>query len=229
MSNTISSSLKGKRHDLQTRIRQEMLSRSKLSQKHIDRVFGTGITSYQIPTSIRAMILHYTAVTVVWEIHFVFFSRSTSFPYSNLIHIFILILESSILEVNHIILTDDKFFLRSDGYREREWKLLNLRMTEQTGWPFHFEKLTPAVKKQLISNSLRFAWIGFDVLVFICLSEKPRVAWEKKKRDQFSWKTACVIPAYCDQLRLLSSGVQSGVRSGNEKCNVDRIVGIEYR
>lgn len=153
VSNTISSSSKGKRRDLQERIDKKCCrGQSYQKQAHVDRVFGTGITSYQIPTSIRAMILHYTAVRRTRNIYYPF-SRSTltSFLYSSdLIHIFLIILKSSILEANRIILSDDRFFLRLGGYREREWKLLNLRVTEQSGWPFHFEKLlTPAVKKRL--------------------------------------------------------------------------------
>lgn len=169
------------------------------------------------------------------------FSRSTfaSFPYSsNFIHIFIIlfILRSSVLEVNPISLPDDPSFLWSSGYREREWKLLHLRVTEQSDWPFHFEKLSMAdtwswETTYRFSNSLRSARIEFTVparvYLLICLSEKPRIAWEKKKRDQFSWKIACVMLAYCDQRRLLSTEVHSG----NEKCNIeyDRIAGIVYR
>jgi len=73
---------------------------------------------------------------------------SSSFPYSsNSIHIFIII-ESSIWKAKLYNFIDLWF----DGYCKREWKLLNLRVTEQSGWPFHFEKLsmTAAVEKQLI-------------------------------------------------------------------------------
>lgn len=92
----------------------------------------------------------------------------------------------------------------------------------ESSWPFYFEKLSTAnTYSQEITNLLRSAWIEFDMPIraylLICLSEKPLVAWEKKKRDQFSWKTACIMLAYYDQPRLLSSEVQSG----NEKCNVE--------
>lgn len=92
------------------------------------------------------------------------------------------------------------------------WQLRNARSWETT---------------YRLSNLLDSARIEFDVPVraylLICpIWEAALVAWEETKRDQFSWKTACVMPAYRDQPRLLSK-VQSGVRSGNEKYNVDRI------
>lgn len=66
--NTISSSSKGKRHDLQERIETRNVVEVKVIAEtgtdRVDRVFGTGITSYQIPTSIRVIILHYTAVSM---------------------------------------------------------------------------------------------------------------------------------------------------------------------
>ena len=148
---------------------QEMLSRSKLSQRqaYVDRVFGTGITrlprlpnSYFNSQNDSTLYSHQT-----YEKYILFFLTvyiSSSFPYSsNSIHIFIII-ESSIWKAKLYNFIDLWF----DGYCKREWKLLNLRVTEQSGWPFHFEKLSIADScswetTYWFSNLLYFARIRF--------------------------------------------------------------------
>lgn len=148
---------------------QEMLSRSKLSQRqaYVDRVFGTGITrlprlpnSYFNSQNDSTLYSHQT-----YEKYILFFLTvyiSSSFPYSsNSIHIFIII-ESSIWKAKLYNFIDLWF----DGYCKREWKLLNLRVTEQSGWPFHFEKLsiTDSCSWETtywFSNLLYFARIRF--------------------------------------------------------------------
>lgn len=79
----------------------------------VDRVFSTGITSYQIPTSVCAMILHYICTSHTRNI-FNFFSHGLHlfFLFLKLIYIFMFNLEiSNTLEINYIILycTDQSF------------------------------------------------------------------------------------------------------------------------
>jgi len=221
--------------------RQEMLSRSKLSQKqaHVDRVFGTGITSYQIPTSQFAQwFAHYTVVKCRRNT-FCSFSRSTYFFPFSLSHqtwFISLILKSSVLEGNRIIPSDDRTFLRFDG-RERERKLLNLRVTEQSDWPFHFEKLLTAdtcswetTWGSLTSCALR-EWDSTCPYVRIpsyLLIREAAYREKKKKRDQFSWKNR-LRNTSISRFLSLGFGAEFEAETKNVYVEYDRIVGIVYR
>lgn len=90
----------------------------------------------------------------VWNI-FYFFSRSTSFPYSsNLIHIFSFILKSSVLEVNHIILTSNWWsILSAIWWLPRAWmKITQFAHDRAIGLTFSFWKAIDGWHLRLRNN-----------------------------------------------------------------------------
>lgn len=114
ISNAISSSGE-KHHDLQARIKDEYRRGQNChgDKALVDRVFSTGITSYQIPTSVCAMILHYIYASVIQEIYLIFFLTVyiCSFYSSNWLYLYVQSWKSNTLEISYIILycTDQTF------------------------------------------------------------------------------------------------------------------------
>lgn len=109
-SNAISSSGE-KHHDLQARIKDEYRRGQNChgDKALVDRVFSTGITSYQIPTSVCAMILHYICTSHTRNIHIFHFFLTVhicSFYSSNWFILLCSILESPLHRkyVSYIIL-----------------------------------------------------------------------------------------------------------------------------